>query len=64
MLRIIGLLAFAFTITSPAQAQSEESFTLDLPEWNPDPEDLPEELRPLDVVRPTLPEDVAAEVAE
>jgi hypothetical protein len=48
----------------PSPQQGKKAFTLDLPEWNPDPEDLPPELRPLDVVRPVLPEDAAAEVAE
>jgi len=46
------------------QEAGEAPLTLDLPEWDPDPEDLPPELRPLDIVRPTLPEDVAGEVAE
>ncbi len=45
-------------------APPNESFKLNLPEWNPDPEDLPPELRPLDVVRPLLPDDVAKQVAE
>lgn len=40
-----------------------EPFVLDLPRWDPDPELLPEELRPLEVVRPTLPDAVAAEIA-
>ncbi|TVQ32022.1 MAG: hypothetical protein EA376_07400, partial [Phycisphaeraceae bacterium] len=44
--------------------EEQAPFRLNLPEWNPDPESLPPELRPLDVVRPVLPEDVAAEVAE
>ncbi len=39
----------------PVPATSEAPFKLNLPEWNPDPEDLPPELRPLDVVRPLLP---------
>ncbi|TVQ33602.1 MAG: CHAT domain-containing protein [Phycisphaeraceae bacterium] len=56
--------------TTDAQASDAESaeeqapFRLNLPEWNPDPESLPPELRPLDVVRPALPKDVAAEIAE
>ena len=50
--------------TEQAEAKAEGGFFLSLPVWNPDPEDLPPELRPLDVVRPVLPEEVAAEVAE
>ncbi|MCA9282920.1 MAG: tetratricopeptide repeat protein [Phycisphaeraceae bacterium] len=60
-------LAAWLTLAPLAQAQDappEEPFHLDLPEWNPDPEDLPPELRPLDIVRPTLPDDVADEVAQ
>ena len=48
----------------PPPQQEEEPFTLDLPDWNPDPEDLPPGLRPLDVERPVLPEGPAEEVAE
>ena len=42
----------------------DQPFRLNLPEWNPAPESLPPELRPLDVVRPVLPEDVAAKVEQ
>ena len=48
----------------PAELGTEAPFKLDLPEWNPKPEDLPPELRPLDIERPTLPEMAAKEVAE
>ncbi|MFG0275308.1 MAG: CHAT domain-containing protein [Phycisphaerales bacterium] len=68
------VLALSVLVGAPANAQTPsahaptpaeaESFELDLPEWEPDPEDLPPELRPLDIERPTLPQDVAAEVAE
>ncbi|MFI4894516.1 MAG: tetratricopeptide repeat protein, partial [Phycisphaerales bacterium JB058] len=43
---------------------STPQFTLTLPEWDSDPEDLPPELRPWSIERPTLPEDAAAVVAE
>ena len=52
------------TAQGQTELESEQPFRLNLPEWNPDPERLPPELRPMDVVRPLLPEDVAAEVAE
>ncbi len=52
---------------TPATAQVERgapaAFALELPEWNPDPEDLPPELRPLGIVRPTVPGAVASDIA-
>ncbi|MCA9282918.1 MAG: CHAT domain-containing protein [Phycisphaeraceae bacterium] len=66
-LRSVLLAIFIFFVPAiPAPAQdtlSEEPFHLDLPEWNPAPEDLPPELRPLDIVRPTLPDEVAGDFA-
>lgn len=52
------------TSTGFCQDQAQAPFVLNLPEWNPDPESLPPELRLLDVARPVLPEMVAEEVAE
>jgi hypothetical protein len=46
---------------SPAEPAEQEPFRLELPEWKPDPAGLPEELRPLNLERPALPEGVAAE---
>ncbi|MFG0275306.1 MAG: tetratricopeptide repeat protein [Phycisphaerales bacterium] len=59
-----GMLLAPSALAQKATPAAPEPFTLDLPEWNPDPDELPPELRPLDVVRPTLPEDVAAKVGE
>lgn len=71
-LAVVVLAAAGVLIAAtPAAAQSEQAsesdgrpFRLNLPEWNPDPESLPPELRPLDVVRPVLTDDVAVQVAE
>ena len=63
-LRARAAVAQAQATSQPTPGKDQEKFTLDLPEWNPAPEDLPPELRPLDVVRPVLPEDAAKEVAE
>ncbi len=46
------------------QPPGKKELRLDLPAWNPDPATLPAELRPLDIVRPALPEDAAAEVED
>ncbi len=72
--RMLMTVTLVVTLLTPAcgvhaqdagsDAAQEQHFRLNLPEWHPDPESLPAELRPLDVVRPVLPEDVAAEVAE
>ncbi len=61
------LIAGPGALSPPAafgQDTSASPVTLDLPEWNPDPENLPPELRPLDIVRPTLPDSVAQTVSE
>ncbi len=46
-----------------SEGGQEAPFRIDLPEWDPDPKDLPPELRP-HIVRPVLPEEVVADVGE
>ena len=54
--------AAAQDATAPP-AEQDAPFTLYLPEYEPGPNSLPAALRPLDMTRPTLPEDVEAELA-
>ena len=50
------------SISGQEPPPAETGFVLDLPEWSPDPATLPPELQPLDVDRPTLPDDAADEI--
>jgi len=52
------------TIDQTTSQPTKAPFKLNLPEWDPRPEELPPELRPIHIVRPVLPEALRKEVAE
>ncbi len=64
LLLVLSVMNVLYATPSVVAQKTDVAFALNLPEWNPDTADLPPELRPMEIVRPELPDHIRAEVAE